>query len=77
MNPAQPDSEYPEWLWRLHDPLPTKQELLREAQEHFDNGGYEEVLDKMGERDLRRLFKLDAKERIKSDNARRRGGRVV
>lgn len=74
---AQDDAEYPEWLWRIQDPLPTKEELLREASAHFTTGGYDEVFDKMQEDDLKRLFRLDARERIKTENNRRRGGTVV
>lgn len=71
------DSEYPDWLWRIQDPLPTKEELFREADALFARGGYDEVFEKMTEKDLKRLFKLDTREKIKVENARRRGGNVV
>jgi hypothetical protein len=43
--------------------------LLREAQGHFAAGGYDEVLDNMDEAKLKRLFRLDSKERIREKNA--------
>jgi large subunit ribosomal protein L54 len=66
---SQPDSDYPDWLWRLLDSKPTRQELLREAEGYFAVGGYDEVLDKMDEDRLRRLFRLDARERIREQNS--------
>lgn len=73
----QDDAEYPQWLWRIQDPLPTKEELLREASGHFASGGYDQVFAEMPESDLKRLFKLESRDRIKAENERRRGGKVV
>lgn len=68
-NRLQPDSEYPDWLWGLLDTRLTREELLREAESHFANGGYDEVLDKMDEKKLVRLFRLDSRARIKENNS--------
>lgn len=81
-DPAQapkelPDDAYPEWLWRLKDPQPTREELLREAQGHYDRGGFDAIFDNMEAAALKRLFRLDARMRIKDENDRRRGGQVV
>ena len=58
------------------DPLPTKQELMREVQQLYEKGGYEYVFDNMDHKRLTRLLKLDRKERIKDSNALRKGGGV-
>ncbi|PXF47737.1 hypothetical protein BWQ96_02419 [Gracilariopsis chorda] len=71
------DEEYPDWLWRLHDAQATKEELLREARKLFDEGGYDRVFECMHESRMKRLFKLNNRERIKMNNARRKGGQVV
>jgi len=73
----QDDSEYPDWLWTLQEPRQTRQELMRKAQGLFDAGGYDAVFDGMSEAELKRLFRLDARARIKEENNRRRGGRIV
>lgn len=56
-------------MWTLLDVKPTRQELLREAEALFAVGGYDEVLDKMEEEKLKRLFRLDSKERIRDKNS--------
>lgn len=73
----KPDSEYPEWLWTLLDPLPTKAELVREAQMYFDEGGNDAVLDKMDDARLRRLFRLTSRSKIKEENALREEGIIL
>ena len=73
----QDDADYPDWLWRIQDPLPTKEELLREASEHYARGGYDELFERMAEADMKRLFRPDARERIQTENLRRKGGTVV
>ena len=73
----QDDADYPDWLWRIQDPLPTREELLREATDHYARGGYDELFDRMPEADMKRLFRLDARERIQTENLRRKGGTVV
>lgn len=65
----QPDEEYPAWLWGLLDVKDTREELLREANALFDVGGYDEVLEKMDEEKLKRLFRLDSRERIRTRNS--------
>lgn len=65
----QPDEDYPAWLWGLLDVKDTREELLREANALFEVGGYDEVLEKMDEDKLKRLFRLDSKERIRTRNS--------
>ncbi|KAJ6796141.1 putative 54S ribosomal protein L37, mitochondrial [Iris pallida] len=52
-----PDSEYPDWLWRLLDKRPPLSELRRKKTETLP---YE---------DLKRFVKLDNRARIKENNA--------
>lgn len=52
-----PDSEYPDWLWRLLDKRPALSELRRKNVETLP---YE---------DLRRFVKLDNRARIKENNS--------
>lgn len=73
----QADHEYPNWLWRLLEPEPTKEELFREVQKLYDNGGYDAVFDGIPESKLIRLFRLHARERIKQNNAKRKGGQII
>lgn len=70
-------AEYPAWLWALLDARATRQELAREAEALHARGGFDAVFDGMAEERLRRLFRLEARERIRASNARRSGGRVV
>lgn len=72
----KPDSEYPDWLWTLLEPGRTQEELFREADGYYQKGGYDAVFANMDEKDIRRLLKLSNTERIKNNNAMRRGGRV-
>lgn len=65
----QPNSEYPDWLWTLLDGQPTREELIRESLVFYNEGGYDAVLENMSEEKLRRLFRLDARMRIKQSNA--------
>jgi hypothetical protein len=55
---------------------PSRQELIREAETYYANGGYEAVLNQMDETKLLRLFKLHAKGRIKDANSLRKGGAI-
>jgi hypothetical protein len=75
---SQPDEEYPAWLWSLLDSKATREELLREAELYFNEseGGYDSVLEKMDDEKLQRLFRLDARDRIKASNSLRSGGTV-
>lgn len=68
---TQPDADYPPWLWTLLDPELTREELRREAEGHFADGGdsYDAVLDNMDEKKLIRLFRLDQRARIKEQNS--------
>lgn len=50
---------------------------MRQAQKLYDGGGYDNVFERMPERQLIRLFRLSARERVKQDNSRRRGGRIA
>lgn len=77
MQSAQPDHEYPEWLWRIQETQPTKEELLRIVEREYERGGYDGVFENVDEVKLKRLFKLHQKEVIKEQNARRKGGNVV
>lgn len=52
-----PDSEYPDWLWRLVDKRPALSELRRKKIETLP---YE---------DLKRFVKLDNRARIKGNNS--------
>lgn len=61
----------------MHQAQPTKEELLREARTLFEEGGYDRVFKCMHERRMKRLFRLNNRERIKMNNARRKGGQVV
>ncbi|XP_059637678.1 large ribosomal subunit protein mL54-like [Cornus florida] len=54
-----PDSEYPDWLWRLVDKRPALSELRRKKIETLP---YE---------DLKRFVKLDNRARIKENNSLR------
>lgn len=65
----KPDDEYPAWLWGLLDVKDSREELLREANALFDVGGYDEVLKKMDEKKLKRLFRIDSRERIRTRNS--------
>ena len=55
-----PDSEYPEWVWTLHEPLPTLQTLTARYQADPES---------LGPEDKKRLYKLWNKGRIKERNA--------
>ncbi|CAL9124835.1 unnamed protein product [Musa acuminata var. zebrina] len=54
-----PDSEHPDWLWRLLDKRPTLSELRRKDSESLP---FE---------DLKRFVKLDNRARIEGNNAAR------
>jgi len=55
----RPDSEYPEWVWTLHKPLPTLEDLkVRYAAEP----------DAMSDEDKRRLIRQWNRKRIKDAN---------
>jgi len=54
------DSEYPEWLWKIIEPMPTKRDL--EAKLEKEGKG------SMSLTELRRLVKLTNRERIKIAN---------
>lgn len=73
----QEDKDYPDWLWRIQDPLPTKEELLRDVEKHYSAGGFDSVFENMEEKDLKRLFRLEQRDHIREENSRRRGGNVV
>lgn len=73
----QPDAEYPSWLWTVTEPGLTREELMREVESHYSSGGFDQVFEQMSEKDLKRLFKLDNTARIKANNERRRGGKVI
>ena len=73
----KPDSEYPDWLWSITQPEATREELLRDVSRLYRRGGYDAVFDGIPEKDLKRLFRLENRQRIKESNARRRGGRIV
>lgn len=70
------DEEYPQWLWHINDPQPTLEELHREASTLFDKGGYDHVLDCMPQDRLTRLFRLDSRVRLHTENATRKGGKI-
>lgn len=57
--------------------MATKEELIRKVETHFAAGGYDDVFEKIEEKDLKRLFRLDQRDRIREENNRRRGGKVV
>lgn len=73
----QQDSEYPEWLWTLLEPKETREALTRKVRALYEAGGYDAVFEGMNDAELTRLFRLDARQRIKDENERRRGGRIV
>ncbi|KAL1500138.1 hypothetical protein AB1Y20_012809 [Prymnesium parvum] len=56
-----PDSEYPDWVFELHKPRPTLNELLRKCET--------EGLDTLSTAEKRMLIKKWNKERIKERNA--------
>lgn len=58
------------------EPEPTKEELIREATTLYNRGGYDAVFDEMPETRLIRLFRLHARDRIKGNNSRRKGGKI-
>ena len=55
----KPDSEYPEWIWTLHKPQPSVQDLMAAHQADPDALSME---------DQKRLYKLWNKSRIKERN---------
>ena len=56
----RPDSEYPEWIWTLHQERPTLQALKTR---------HEEDPESLSQEEQRRLFKLWNRSRIKENNA--------
>lgn len=70
------DEEYPQWLWHINDPEPTLEELHREASILFHKGGYDHVLDSMPQDRLVRLFRLDSRVRLRTENSIRKGGKI-
>eukprot|EP00177_Eucheuma_denticulatum_P003468 GFKZ01006269.1.p1 GENE.GFKZ01006269.1~~GFKZ01006269.1.p1 ORF type:complete len:125 (+),score=19.05 GFKZ01006269.1:122-496(+) len=70
------DGEYPDWLWKLQEVQPTKEELFRMVQREYEKGGFDAVFANVDEEKLRRLFRLHQKMVIKEENNRRKGGRV-
>lgn len=58
---TQPDSEYPEWVFELHKPLPSLDDLMRKYER--DGPGA------MSDAEQRRLIKRWNKARIKENNA--------
>lgn len=71
------DAEYPAWVWTLLEKKPSMEELYRDAQKLYDAGGYDLIFDKMSHDDLIRLFRLSSKNRIKTNNNRRKGGTIL
>ncbi|GFR47925.1 hypothetical protein Agub_g9727 [Astrephomene gubernaculifera] len=55
--PIKPDSEYPEWLFKLLEPRPT----IKELEKAYQEGG-------LTIPELRRLWRLKNKARIKESN---------
>merc|ERR1712130_64109 len=47
-----PDEKYPDWLWTIHHPLPTRFQLLRKAKLDWEG---------MTQKEKKRLFKLERK----------------
>ena len=50
------DNEYPEWLWTIHNKLPTLEELLKKD------------FNSLNDEDKKRLFKLQRRNKIKETN---------
>ncbi len=76
-NPAQPDDEYPSWLWTILEPGKTQEELQREVDRLYAEGGFDAVFANMPEKDIKRLLKLDNNGRIKESNSLRAGGQII
>ena len=56
----RPDSEYPEWIWTLHEERPSLQTLKTK---------HEDDPESLSELEQRRLYKLWNRARIKENNA--------
>lgn len=55
--PIRPDSEYPDWLFKMLDPRPT----IKELEKAYQEGG-------LTISELRRLWRLKNKARIRESN---------
>jgi large subunit ribosomal protein L54 len=61
--PVKPDSEYPDWVFTLHIPRPSLEELTARYQSDPES---------LGEEDMRRLIRQWNRKRIKDHNDSKR-----
>jgi len=61
--PILPDSEYPDWLWTVHEPMATLQDLVEKVEEVSWEG--------LNEKEQRRLMKLAHKKEMEEKKAKK------